>query len=342
VELLRDQAGVVARRQALDAGLTDNDIRRRLRRREWVVVHPGVYVEHTGPLTWLQRAWAAVLYAWPAVLCGESVQRAVDGPGRRRSDAVVHVAIAVGRRVADRDGVRVHRMAHLDDRALWNVGPPRLRYEDAVLDLAVVARTELDAIGILADACGGRRTTALRLVRSLDARERSPRRRFLDGVLADVAEGACSVLEHAYLVRVERAHRLPRAHRQQRAEATLGVIYRDVTYDELDLELDGRLYHDNVEQRDRDLDRDLDAAVAQRVAVRLGYGQVVGRPCRTAARIALLLRARGWTGRPSPCGPECDLGGGWLSVGDSGTPPRALATATKNRRVCPVVLGSQT
>ncbi len=62
------------------------------------------------------------------------------------------------------------------------------------------------------------------------------------------------------------------------------MIYRDVTYDDLDLELDGRLYHDNVEQRDRDLDRDLDAAVAQRTAVRLGYGQVVDRPCRTAGR----------------------------------------------------------
>ena len=93
MDLLRDQAGIIARRQALRGGLTSNDVRRRLRRREWVVVHPGVYVDHTGQLTWLQRAWAAVLYAWPAALCGESALRAVEGPGRRRDDHTIHVAI---------------------------------------------------------------------------------------------------------------------------------------------------------------------------------------------------------------------------------------------------------
>ena len=228
MDLQRDQAGVIARRQAVGAGLTDNDIRRRLRRREWVVVHPGVYVDHTGPLTWLQRAWAGVLYAWPASLCGLSAMRAVEGPGRSRHEATIEVAIDIGRRVADRPGLRVHRMAHVVERSLWNLGPPRLRFVDAVVVGALAAPTDLGAVGVVADACGGRRTTAVRLIRSLDVRERSPRRRFLRGVLADVAEGACSVLEHAYLVRVERAHCLPRAQRQQRADATLGVIYRDV------------------------------------------------------------------------------------------------------------------
>jgi hypothetical protein len=74
VDLLRDQAGVIARRQALEAGLTDNDIRRRLRRREWVSVHPGVYVDHTGPLTWLQRV-------------GRRVVRMARVPVRRVGDA---------------------------------------------------------------------------------------------------------------------------------------------------------------------------------------------------------------------------------------------------------------
>jgi hypothetical protein len=212
-------------------------------------------------------------------------------------------------------------MAQVEGLALWNLGPPRLRYEEAVLDVALAELTDFAAVGVVADACGGRRTTAARLARALASRQRSPRRPFLGGVLADVADGACSVLEHAYLVKVERAHGLPKGRRQERATATLGVIYRDVTYDDLDLELDGRLYHDSVEQRDLDLDRDLDAAVDSRTPVRLGYGQVVDRPCRTASRVGLLLRARGWIGTLSPCGPDCGLSGVWLPACDSHTPP---------------------
>jgi hypothetical protein len=327
MEVLRDQAGVIARRQALEAGLTSHDVRRLLRRRAWVAVHPGVYVDHTGPLTWLQRAWAGVLHAWPAALCGESALRAVEGPGRRE-DSTIRVAIAADRKIVDRPGLRVQRMVHLDERTLWNLGPPRLRYEEAVLDVALEAPSDLAAVGVVAQACGGRRTTSARLARALAARERSSRRRFLGGVLVDVAEGACSVLEHAFLVNVERAHGLPRGERQHRVTATLGVVYRDVTYeDDLDLELDGRLHHDSVEQRDRDLDRDLDSAVANRLAVRLGYGQVVDRACVTAGRIAMLLRSRGWTGTPKPCGPDCDLRGIWVSLGDTQIPPTGQPAA---------------
>ena len=52
---------MIVRRQAIAAGLTSDDVARLIRRREWARVHPGVYVDHTGPLPWSQRAWAAVL-----------------------------------------------------------------------------------------------------------------------------------------------------------------------------------------------------------------------------------------------------------------------------------------
>lgn len=51
--LLRQQSGVISRRQALDTGLQHHQIRRLLRRNEWARVHHGVYVNHTGPLTWI-------------------------------------------------------------------------------------------------------------------------------------------------------------------------------------------------------------------------------------------------------------------------------------------------
>ena len=48
--------------------------------RELVEVLRGVYVEHTGPPSWQQRAWAAVLRAWPAALADQSAWRAFEGP----------------------------------------------------------------------------------------------------------------------------------------------------------------------------------------------------------------------------------------------------------------------
>jgi len=53
--LLVAQGGVVSRSQVLGAGLDDAYIERRLRRREWAKVHRGVYVDHTGELSCLQR-----------------------------------------------------------------------------------------------------------------------------------------------------------------------------------------------------------------------------------------------------------------------------------------------
>ena len=59
--LLLVQSGVISRAQVLGAGEKVWDIRRRIRRREWVRLQDGVYVDHTGEPTWLQRAWGGVL-----------------------------------------------------------------------------------------------------------------------------------------------------------------------------------------------------------------------------------------------------------------------------------------
>ena len=307
--LLAVQDDVIARRQALAAGLTSEDVRRLLRRREWATVHPGVYVAHTGPLPWRQRAWAAVLHAGPeAALCHDSALRAADGPGRAgRSDDLVHVAVERSRSVVSPAGVRVHRMAGLAERVLWNLGPPRLRYEEAALDVALDQPSDFAALGVLSAACQSRRTTARRVAAALDGRRRVARRAWLQAVLTDVAEGTCSVLEHGYLTRVERAHGLPRARRQAPGAAWMGLVYRDADYGQLIIELDGRLFHDSTTQRDRDFERDLDAAVDGKDARRLSWGQVFDRSCSTAGKIAQLLAARGWAGRPRRCGPDCAL-----------------------------------
>lgn len=88
--LLRQQGGSVARSQLTGADAQPHDIERMLRRRELVRVLPGVFVDHTGPLTWTQRTWAGVLHAWPAALDLESglwvagQDATVGHPARRR------------------------------------------------------------------------------------------------------------------------------------------------------------------------------------------------------------------------------------------------------------------
>lgn len=306
--LLREQDGVVSRVQVLESGATTTHLNRMLRRSELFVVHAGVYVEHNGPLSWQQRAWAAVLYAAPAALCLTSALRGAEGPGRRSRDVgVIHVAVDGSRRVREVVGVDVHRMAGLSERVQGNTGPPRVRYDDSVLDVAAAARTDLDAVAALADACGGRRTTAARLLALLGERRRIARRAWLASVLRDVAEGTCSVLEHGYLDRVVRPHGLPRGRLQAPGTGSSGRVYRDVAHDDLLLlvELDGRLFHTSATDRDRDLDRDLDAAAIDgRVTLRLGFGQVFERSCETAVKVGAVMNRLGWTGQATPC-PRC-------------------------------------
>ncbi|MDY6810921.1 MAG: hypothetical protein SW127_18225 [Actinomycetota bacterium] len=208
--------------------------------------------------------------------------------------------------MARRPGVVVHRGSSLDAKVLWHADPPRVRFEDAVLDVAAAAASEMRAIALLADAVGSRRTTACRLLSTSKKRPWMRRRALIEDVLGDVRDGTCSVLEHGYLTRVERVHGLPTPSRQE----PTGVGrhgFRDIDYAELSVivELDGRMGHDDAAARDRDMERDLDAVVdADKVTLRVGWGQVFDRPCVTAAKIARVLQRRGWTGSVVRC-PEC-------------------------------------
>ena len=137
-------------------------------------------------------------------------------------------------------------------------------------------------------------------------------------LLDDVASGVHSVLEHRYLVDVERRHGLPTGARQVRVDTETGIVFRDVRYAEqrMLVELDGRFGHSDAEDQWDDLDRDLTAALAGALTVRLGWGQVL-KPCRVAAAVEVILRARGWEGSPVRCSPSCPVDRvGFVPLGD--------------------------
>lgn len=306
-QLMDEQDGVVSRRQVLACGGDDNVIECRLRSRQWASLHRGVYVDHTGPPSWRQRAWGAALYHWPAALCHVSALR-MHGleVGPVPADEPIHVAVDATRRPRSREGVRPHRVARLHERLQPNRMPPRVRLEDAVLDVASDTDDDATAVAVLADACQSRRTTAGRLRLALAARPKLRRRGFLLVLLTDVATGSYSVLEHRYLTRVERPHGLPTGRRQRVSRAGRRPAYRDVEYQGLGVvvELDGRLGHEFQADRWDDLDRDIASAVEGDVTIRAGWRQVL-QPCRLAAAVARLLIARGWVGSPRSCGPGC-------------------------------------
>jgi hypothetical protein len=312
--LLRDQDGVVARFQMFACGFDRDFIRRRPRRREWVRLHRCVYVNHTGPPTWRQRAWGAVLHHWPAALADESALiahglRPADPPGLPSDTRPIHVAVDLNRRLARTEGIRLHPIADLAGRVNANLSPPRLHLEDALVRVASRQRTDEAAIACLADACQSRRTIPARLAGALRRHPRLKRRRFLLEVVEDVATGVYSVLEHRYLTRVERPHGLPTASRQRRVRPGRSAAYRDVDYPTIGLvvELDGRLGHELALDRWDDFERDIASLVAGDTTVRVGWGQVLD-PCRLALALARIMQALGWRGAPRPCGSGCPVG----------------------------------
>ena len=203
--LLRHQGGVISRAQVLAAGGTDSDIARMMRHRDLTRLYPGVYVDHTGRLNWLQRAWGAVLLTQPSALGGVSALRAHGLRGHDGS-RVIEVAVRRDRHLAVPKDIRLVRMAAFDHGAQMHLSPPRLRLETALLHVAGGAETDAAAVAVAVDACQERRTTPARLLDELEGMAKARRRKVLVEILGDVEAGACSALERRYLRDVERAH----------------------------------------------------------------------------------------------------------------------------------------
>ena len=301
----RMQDGVATYAQLIAGGLSRIDIERSVRRNELRRVHPRVYVNHTGPLTWEQRAWAAVLYAAPALLCHDSL----EAPRGRDDGRPIHVAIDHSRKVMPQPGIVVHRMRDLERKAYGGT-PPRLKVEDNALAMAHEARSEIDAIARVAEVASRSYVTATTLQEALNRAHSLRRRKLIQGLVDDLATGTHSVLEHGYLTNVERAHGLPSGRRQSPRIGASGNQFRDIEYEgyALVVELDGALGHDSWHDQARDADRSLDdLAALGAVTARLRFHQVFDTPCQTAARVGRILTRNGWNGTPQSCGQTCPV-----------------------------------
>jgi hypothetical protein len=304
MHLLRLQEGVITRAQAHRHGLTWARIRSQIDAGRWQRVHGGVLVGHTGPITDLQRVWAAVLAAGPGAVASHDTglwlwDRSVPLP------AVLHVTVPIGTGPPRVRGVQVHRSRRLSPADVHpSAAPPRVRVERAVLDVAAAAAAGDRAVAIVAWAVQRGLTTAERLAVALEAYPTFPRRALLRQVIRLTGSGAHSLIEVLF-VRTVLAHGLPPPRQQVRR----GRGRVDAEYDGLVIELDGRFGHFNASGWWRDMGRDNEHTVDGRATLRFP-GSSCSHRCRRSCS-------------PSP-GRCADLGGPARCVA------RADATAARN------------
>lgn len=304
-ELLDRQAGIVSRAQAIGGGLGDEAIGHRLASGRWRAVHRGVYAAFTGELSREAVLWAAVVRAGPGAALSHQTAAELAGLADARSD-VIHLTVPLGRHPEPIQGAVVHRSARIAAAMHPAQVPPRTRIEETAIDLTQTAASTDAAYGWLSRAVGRRLTTTALLRDALAARPKARRRAELLIALADIGDGAHSLLERRYVRDVERAHGLPPAGRQVRVTLAGRTSYLDDYYEAIGLaiELDGQVAH-AIEQRWADMRRDNLHAAAGILTLRYTWTDVTERPCLVASQVAAVMRERGAPVTLRPCGPAC-------------------------------------
>lgn len=297
------QSGVVSRQQALTSGLTPAAVNWRVASRRWTPLGDGLYLTHTGELTWEARAATAVLRRdGPAALSHRS---AAYLHGLAPMPERIELLVPWGATTGSGGQVRVRSTSRFDERVAETPFPPRTTVEQTVLDLTYTMGAAA-AIGLAAKAAQQGLTTSERLAEALRGRHRHRGRMLFEAAFGDIKEGAESLLEIRYVQRVERPHRLPTSVMQVPVHTPLGRLRRDFTFRDwkVILEVDGRLGHEG-DGMQLDRRRDRAAAVDGWVTLRYTWWEIMDDPCAVAAEIAQVLRARGWTGTLTPCCEVC-------------------------------------
>jgi very-short-patch-repair endonuclease len=204
-DLLVAQHRVVARSQALAAGMTESALRHRLREGgPWRVLLPGVYLTVTGNSTIPQRDVASILYAGPgSVVTGAAALRQYEI--RAPSTGFVDVLVPVERRRIDSGFVRLHRTARIPAQVLTDGA---LRYAPsarAVADATRLLASLRDVRAVVADAVQRGRCLPQSLVAELNA---GPKRQSaqLRLVLGEIADGIRSTAEADLKDLIKRSH----------------------------------------------------------------------------------------------------------------------------------------
>jgi very-short-patch-repair endonuclease len=272
----RQQAGVIARAQLYEFGLSADQVDRMVTAGELDAVHRGVHIVHGAPLTYEARLWSATLaiggvlgFATAAHLWG----LVDDAPPR------INVIAARGARVQIPAGIRLHR---IDLRP----GTSQRRH-----GLAVTSRltTALDHLGRLsgerADDFADRAIQQGWLRRSdIEYRFRSQPGRTGNVTLRrvfDLTEDRAAAKSERILHAILRRGGITRwvaNHDVWANGMLLGVVDVALVEFQIAIELDGRAHHVNPDRFQRDRRKNNALTTAGWTVLRFTWGDVTRRP----------------------------------------------------------------
>lgn len=297
--LARRQHGVLTRAQALAGGMTPKAVVWRVRSGDWQVLHRGIYLTHTGQITWPSRAWAALLR------CGDGSALVLDAAAyvwrlQPRPPQVISVGVPDGHRKRPYDGIRVVQRTRLRVREVD--GFPVTTLAQTVVDVADRPGMSVDdAVAFAARACQQRQLLPETLVAELQERGRHRMRRELLLACGEIGDGAESLPEVWFVTRVQRPHGLPAFERQVRSAGTR-MDLRNGRY-RVTVEVDGELFHGARFHVDRRRDRR--SAARGDIPLRVSFLELDKIPCEVAVEIGQVLMQQGWPGPVLPCSPTC-------------------------------------
>lgn len=247
-QIARRQHALITHDQALAAGLSHSQIRRRNRSGEWSVARPRVYAVNGAPATWLQSVTAVALSAQPGVWISHGTAAALWGlQGAGEKDAI-HVVTGLERRVR-MDGVRGHRSGALFSADLTKQQRiPLTTAARALVDLSAAMSPR--QLGVSVDDAIRRRIMTLTSLRRCAARlAEAPGRRpaVLHEILAERMPGfdpGDSDLETSVL-RLLVSNGFPPPVQQYRVRIGTRTFKIDLAYPaiRLAIELDGWEFH---------------------------------------------------------------------------------------------------
>lgn len=238
------QRDVVTRQQAESAGWTEGQVNRHLASGRWRALHRGVFITHTGPVSWTSRVWAALLHAGPDAVASHRTAGRLQGLVDE-DPQVLELLVPWEQRVENRPGLVVRRARNLASQRHPSRTMAQTRVEHTVLHLARQAAGDDEVAALLLSACQRRATTPERLADALDTWPRHRRRGLILDVLSEAREGVASPLERRYRRDVERGHGLPASIRGQHLVMSGRNTNADVRYElfALRVELEGLRWH---------------------------------------------------------------------------------------------------
>ncbi|HEY2522413.1 MAG TPA: type IV toxin-antitoxin system AbiEi family antitoxin domain-containing protein [Streptosporangiaceae bacterium] len=190
-QLIRRQAGVITRRQALATGLPATTVETWVQHGRWTRLDRGIYATGSGPSSRRALLWAALLRAGPGAVLSHETAAELGGLISEPT-AAIHVMVPARRNPARggaMPGIVVHRSALAGRTVSRNTGLPRTGIDDTVIDLTQTSATASEAFTWLGRAVALQLTTARRLRRAATTRTRLHWRAEIGRALTALARG---------------------------------------------------------------------------------------------------------------------------------------------------------